>query len=236
MSASRNCKWDELIDSPCGSRNSQPITFRDLLLLAALIAVSSQKALPQSDPPQPDSNSALGALSILRRPSIKVTLSSYPQTMETPDPPQWYILAYRGSPEDGLFSIAVAKGQIVQEKPSLNLGELFKSPNPIAIERIAVDSPTAFDIAQQRAAANGRNLGTASYVLQQTGAESAPVWQIWCYDRGGRYFGYLENRRHQRRRHFRGRLAKRAVKRRQPWPNTPYVVAMPPCESMRTSL
>lgn len=31
-----------------------------------------------------------------------------------------------------------------------------------------------------------------SYVLQQTGADSAPVWQIWCYDRGGRYFGYLE--------------------------------------------
>ena len=109
-----------------------------------------------------------------------------------PDPPQWYILAYRGSPDDGLFSITIAKGEIVQEKPSLNLGELFKSPSPIATERITIDSPAAFEIAQHFAAANGRNLGTVSYVLQQTGADSAPVWQIWCYDQGGRYFGYLE--------------------------------------------
>ena len=191
MSASRNCKWDGLLDSPCGSRNSQQMTFRYLLLLAAMIAVSLQNALPQFDPPQPDSNSALGALSILP-PEYQGYVVKLSADNGDPDPSQWYILAYRGSPEDGLFSIAVAKGQIVQEKPSLNLGELFKSPNPIAIERIAIDSPTAFDIAQQRAAANGRNLGTASYVLQQTGAESAPVWQIWCYDRGGRYFGYLE--------------------------------------------
>ncbi len=49
---------------------------------------------------------------------------------------QWYILAYRGSPEEGLFSIAIANGQIVQEKPSFNVGELFKNPSPIAIERI----------------------------------------------------------------------------------------------------
>lgn len=156
-----------------------------------MMTASLQRALPQFDPPQPDSNSALGALSILP-PEYQGYVVKLSADDGDPDPPQWYILAYRGSPEDGLFSIAVAKGQIVQEKPSLNLGELFKSPNPIAIERIAIDSPTAFDIAQQRAAANGRNLGTVSYVLQQTGAESAPVWQIWCYDRGGRYFGYLE--------------------------------------------
>ena len=57
---------------------------------------------------------------------------------------------------------------------------------------MTIDSPAAFDIAQQFAEANGKNLGTVSYVLQQTGPDSAPVWQVWCYDRGGRYFGYLQ--------------------------------------------
>ena len=109
-----------------------------------------------------------------------------------PDPSQWYVLAYRDSPEGGLFSITIANGEIVQEKPSLNLGELFKNPSPIAVERMTIDSPAAFDIAQQFAEANGKNLATVSYVLQQSGADSAPVWQVWCYDRGGRYFGYLQ--------------------------------------------
>ena len=102
------------------------------------------------------------------------------------------MLAYRGDPDNGLFSIAIAKGEIVQEKPSLNLGELFKNPSPIAVERIAVDSPAAFELAAQFAAANDRHLDSVSYVLQQTGPDSAPVWKIWCYDRGGRYFGFLE--------------------------------------------
>ena len=166
------------------------MTFR-FLLLAAMMAVSLHTVLPQFDPPQPDSNSALGALSILP-PQYQGYVVKLSADNGDPDPPQWYVLAYRGSPEDGLFSIAIAQGEIVQEKPSLNLGELFKSPSPIAVERITIDSPTAFDIAQQHAAANGRNLGTVSYVLEQTGADSAPVWQIWCYDSGGRYFGYLE--------------------------------------------
>lgn len=56
--------------------------------------------------------------------------------------------------EEGLFSIAIARGEIVQEKPSLNLGELFKSPSPIAVERMTIDSPAAFDIASHYAAAN----------------------------------------------------------------------------------
>jgi hypothetical protein len=167
------------------------MTFRYLLLPATLTAVAFHTALSQFDPPQPDSNSALGALSILP-PQYQGYVVKLSADNGDPDPPQWYALAYRGSPEDGLFSIAIAKGEIVQEKPSLNLGELFKSPSPIAAERITIDSPAAFDIAQQYAEANGRNLGTVSYVLQQTGADSAPVWQIWCYDRGGRYFGYLE--------------------------------------------
>ena len=165
------------------------MTFRHLLLPIAIMSLHT--AIPQLAPAQSVSNSALGALSVLP-PEYQGYIVKLSADNGNPNPPEWYILAYRGSPEEGLFSIAIANGEIVQEKPSFNLGELFKNPSPIAVERIAIDSPTAFEIAQEVAAANGRNLDTVSYVLQQTGPDSAPVWQIWCYDRGGRYFGYLE--------------------------------------------
>jgi hypothetical protein len=169
--------------------------FPHRLVQTALIMLSLQTAFAQFEPPQEqaqqDPNSALGALNTLppQYQSYVVKLSA---DNGTPDPPQWYILAYRGSPEEGLFSITISNGQIVQEKPSFNVGELFKNPSPIAIERMTIDSPAAFGIAEQFAEANGRNLTSASYVLQQTGSDSAPVWKVWCYDRGGSYFGYLE--------------------------------------------
>jgi hypothetical protein len=163
--------------------------FRNLLLPAAIMSLHA--GIPQLAHAQSVSNSALGALSVLP-PQYQGYVVKLSADNGNPNPPQWYVLAYRGSLEAGLFSIAIADGEIVQEKPSLNLGELFKSPSPIAVERIAIDSPTAFEIARELAAANGRELDTVSYILQQTGPDSAPVWQVWCYDRGGRYFGYLE--------------------------------------------
>jgi hypothetical protein len=167
------------------------MTFRYLLLCATVLVASQSASLPQFAPPQPDSNSALGAVSILP-PEYQGYVVKLSADNGDPDPPQWYVLAYRDNPDGGLFTITIANGEIVQEKPSLNLGELFRNPSPIDVGRMTIDSPAAFDIAQQFAAANGRSLATVSYVLLQTGANSAPVWQIWCYDRGGRYFGYLE--------------------------------------------
>ncbi|MFZ0708695.1 MAG: hypothetical protein WAM53_01515 [Terrimicrobiaceae bacterium] len=167
------------------------MTSRYLPLLAAVLAASMHTAVSQFTPPQAGSNSALGALSLLP-PQFQGNIVKISADNGNPDPQEWYFLAYRGSPEGGLFSITVADGQIVQEKPSLNLGELLKNPNPVAVERITIDSPTAFEIARQFAAANDKHLDTVSYVLQQTGSDSAPIWQVWCYDREGRYFGYLQ--------------------------------------------
>ncbi len=171
------------------------MTFPSRIVQMALIVLSWPAAFAQFEPPQEpplqDVNSALGAFRILPPPYqnfvVKVSADN-----GTPDPPQWYFLAYRGNPEEGLYSITVSNGQIVQEKPSFNVGELFKNPSPIAVERMAIDSPAAFGIAQQFAGANGHRLASASYILQQTGADSSPVWKVWCYDRGGRYFGYIE--------------------------------------------
>ena len=146
---------------------------------------------PTEQGPTQDVNSALGALNILP-PEYQNFVVKISADNGTPDPPQWYILAYRGNPQEGLFSITIANGEIVQEKPSFNVGELFKVPNPIAIERITIDSRSAFEIASQVAAANDHTLKSVSYVLQQIGPDSAPIWKLWCYDRGGSNFGYLE--------------------------------------------
>jgi hypothetical protein len=171
------------------------MTVRNRLMQTALVAVSLQVAFAQFEPPQQspqlDPNSALGALSILP-PEYQSYVVKLSGDNGTPDPPQWYILAYRGSPDEGLFSITIASGEIVQEKPSLNVGELFRNPSPIPIERMTIDSPAAFEIAGQFAEANSKHLQSVSYVLQQTGPDSAPVWKVWCYDRGGDYFGYIE--------------------------------------------
>ena len=171
------------------------MTFRDHLVSIATIVLLAHAAPAQFEPPEQaptrDVNSALGALSSLP-PEYQNFVVKVSADNGTPDPPQWYILAYRGNPEEGLFSIIIANGEIVQEKPSFNVGELFKVPNPIAIERITVDSRSAFEIASQFAAANDRTLRSVSYVLQQTGPDSSPLWKIWCYDRGGSYFGYIE--------------------------------------------
>ncbi len=171
------------------------MTLRNHFLSIATIVLLSHTALAQFEPPEQspaqDVDSALGALNILP-PQYQSFVVKVSADNGAPDPPQWYILAYRGSPEEGLFSITVANGEIVQEKPTFNVGELFKNPSPIAIERITIDSPAAFEIAGQFAAANGQNLQSASYVLQQIGQDSAPLWKVWCYDRGGSYFGYIE--------------------------------------------
>lgn len=172
------------------------MTVRDHLVSIATIVLLSHAALAQFEPPEqappaPDVNSALGALNTLP-PEYQNFVVKVSADNGTPDPPQWYILAYRGNPQEGLFSIIVANGEIVQEKPSFNVGELFKVPNPIAIERITIDSRSAFDIAAQFAAANDHTLKSVSYVLQQTGPDATPVWKIWCYGRGGNYFGYIE--------------------------------------------
>jgi hypothetical protein len=168
---------------------------RDHLISIAAIFLWAQAALAQFEPTEPgptqDVNSALGALNILP-PEYQNFVVKVSADNGTPDPPQWYVLAYRGNPQEGLFSITIANGEIVQEKPSLNVGELFKVPNPIAIERVTIDSRSAFEIASQFAAANDHTLRSVSYVLQQTGPDSAPLWKIWCYDRSGRNFGYLE--------------------------------------------
>jgi len=109
----------------------------------------------------------------------------------TPNPPTWYITAKKTEGE--VYSITVSKGQITQEKPSLNLRALLGNPTPINLAKVAIDSNGAWDIAMGHCTKKGKTLGSVSYALQQKGADAAPVWAVWCYAEGsGDYIGYLE--------------------------------------------
>ncbi len=190
------------------------MTVRDHLVSIATIVLLSHAALAQFEPPEqapaPDVNSALGALNTLP-PEYQNFVVKVSSDNGTPDPPQWYILAYRGNPQEGLFSIIVANGEIVQEKPSFNVGELFKVPNPIAIERITIDSRSAFDIAAQFAAANDRHSQKCQLCLaanrsgRHAGVEDMVLWSR------GQLFRIHRNLRHEWGCHFNRRAASRAV-------------------------
>ena len=78
------------------------MTFRNLLLLAAVLGVTQNFALPQLAPPPPDSNSALMALGILP-PQYQGNVVKLSADNGDPDPAQWYVLAYRDSPDGGPF-------------------------------------------------------------------------------------------------------------------------------------
>ena len=108
----------------------------------------------------------------------------------TPNPPTWYITAKNGSGE--AYSVTVSQGQLVEEKPSLNLRALLTNPSTINRARLRVGSNGAWTAAEQYVLKKGKTLGSVSYVLEQKGRDAAPIWSIWCYGRDGSSIGYLQ--------------------------------------------
>ena len=110
----------------------------------------------------------------------------------TPDPDTWSVSAQAGPDDKGMRSIEVASGQIISDKPALGLREIFSSAKPLDLSKVQVDSREIFDIAQQYAGANGKQIGTVSFVLNQQGSSAVPIWSVWCYGPNGTYFGELQ--------------------------------------------
>lgn len=108
-----------------------------------------------------------------------------------PDPDTWYVAAQAGQDDKGMRSIQVASGQIISDKPTLGLREIFSSVRPIDLSKVVLDSREIFDIAQQYAGANGNQIGSVSFVLNQQGSSAVPIWSVWCYGPNGSYFGEM---------------------------------------------
>jgi hypothetical protein len=88
-------------------------------------------------------------------------------------------------------SIEVAAGQIISNKPMLGLREIFSSAKPVDISKVQVDSREIFDIAQQYAGANGKQIGSVSFVLNQQGSSAVPMWSVRRYAPKGTYLGEM---------------------------------------------
>jgi hypothetical protein len=149
------------------------------LALALLLASSTLQAM--------DSKGALACLEALpekyRNGVLKLSADN-----ADPDPDTWYVSAQAGPDDKGMRNIQVASGQIISDKPTLGLREIFSSANPLDFSKVQLDSREAFDIAQQYAGANGKQIGTVSFVLNQQGSSAVPIWSVWCYGPNGTYF------------------------------------------------
>ena len=153
------------------------------LAIALLLASSSLQAM--------DSKGALACLEALpekyRNGVLKLSADN-----ADPDPDTWYVSAQAGPDDKGMRSIEVASGQIISDKPALGLREIFSSAKPLDLSKVQLDSREIFDIAQQFAGANGKQIGTVSFVLNQQGSSAVPIWSVWCYGPNGTYFGELQ--------------------------------------------
>lgn len=153
------------------------------LAIALFLASSSLQAI--------DSKGALACLEALpekyRNGVLKLSADN-----ANPDPDTWYVSAQAGPDDKGMRSIEVASGQIISDKPALGLREIFSSAKPLDLSKVQLDSREIFDIAQQYAGANGKQIGTVSFVLNQQGSSAVPIWSVWCYGPNGTYFGELQ--------------------------------------------
>jgi len=109
-----------------------------------------------------------------------------------PNPDTWYVVAQKGGNDSDIHNITVAGAQVISDKRTLGFREILTQASPVSLEKVTVDSRDAFEIAQTYARANGQMVGSVSFVLQQKGPSSAPVWSVWCYGPDGSHLGLMQ--------------------------------------------
>lgn len=155
----------------------KPFLFASLLAFASTLCASENSAL-----------TALNSLpSKYRDGVLKLSADN-----ADPNPETWYVVAQAAGSDSNIHNITIEGGEVVSNKRTLGLREIFSQVSPVTLDKVRIDSGAAFDIVQNYARANGRTVGSVSFVLQQKGAASTPVWSVWCYARDGRYLGLLQ--------------------------------------------
>lgn len=109
-----------------------------------------------------------------------------------PNPDLWYLTVRSNVPDGGVHELTMASGQVISDKPSLGIRQIFSNASSIDIERVEVDSTEIFNIAQGHAASAGKVVGSVSFVLKQSGSATVPIWGVWCYAPDGSYQGEME--------------------------------------------
>ena len=155
---------------------------RPLLLVAALLSLLPTATFAQ--------NTALDAVQLLPA-SYRTGVLKISADNGNPNPPQWYFIARGGYGDGKLHSVTIQDGDIISDKPSLDLRTLIGDPSPIDFDRVKINSTDAWSAALKYASDKGRKLGSVSYALQQKGSKASPIWSVWCYDKAGSYIGLI---------------------------------------------
>jgi hypothetical protein len=138
-----------------------------------------------------DTNGAIAALKALPE-KYRAGVLKLSADNASPDPETWYVSAKAAPDNKSTHSLEIAAGQIISDKPSIGLREIFSSANPIDLSKVLIDSRDAFGIAQGYAKASGKLIASVSFVLNQQGSAAVPVWSVWCYAPDGTYFGEMQ--------------------------------------------
>ena len=152
-----------------------------LLLLLSLLPSTGHSANPDS---------ALGALRNLP-PAYRNGVVWVSADNANPDPDKWFVTARNASRGGIMMNLTIADGSIISERPTISPRALLRQITPINIGAMRVNSSDLWRKASQFAQDQGSRLGSMSLQLQQHGRDSAPVWSVWYYDRGGRYLGFF---------------------------------------------
>jgi hypothetical protein len=135
--------------------------------------------------------SAMAALSILPDNYVQNVVRISADNAD-PDPETWYVMTYRDTMNSPVRSVAISDGEIKRDETSFNPAAYLRSRTPIDPNRVKIDSPRAYQIAEAYCIANNKELDSVSFALSQQGKASVPVWEIWCYDSKEKPLGYLK--------------------------------------------
>lgn len=109
-----------------------------------------------------------------------------------PNPRTWYAVAQKNEDASNIHNLTLVAAQIIADKRTIGLREIFGQAKPIDLSKVNVDSGDAFALVQRYAHANGTTIGSVSFALQQKGGSSSPIWSVWCYGPSGSYQGLIE--------------------------------------------
>lgn len=154
-------------------------------LLTSLLLIAGFATLHAADP-----GGGIAALEALP-PQYRDGVLKLSADNGVPNPKTWYVVAKNSRQNGAMYQVAIAQGQIVSEKISLDLRAAIKDSS-IDLSKVLVDSDGAWAAGARYCSSKGRTLGNASYALQQQGRDAAPVWSIWCYDANVKYIGLVK--------------------------------------------
>jgi len=109
-----------------------------------------------------------------------------------PQPQEWTIIARDVDNMGTITLLTVAGGQVINQRPSANPGQMFRESGFLMVPEITIDNGVIFQTAQKFVQENsGSALASVDYTLTRPASDLAPVWKLVCRDARGKVIGRL---------------------------------------------